>query len=296
MRPIWKKAAAVGFLAFLALWVAGMIRGAVAPFPALPVWHVPALSSPDYSSRLAVANNLHQLGLAQTPLPAMLDQPDVERIRVYEKSGQLTAGTATFDNDEARIRSALATHHAQVFNERNGGIAAERRLTLEVGVSPAQFDDLVGQLRQIGHLESVTVQQRDRTAEFRKLHAQRQSLKKYLESVLKLRPAGNPSIDTSLKLEEKIQDIEKDLQKLGVQLGDLLGKESSYHVQVGLVEYDSGTGLHRTYSVVERLGSACLWALAWWSAAARVVGVLAVAYLSVRTLAPGRLAAGATRP
>jgi hypothetical protein len=72
----------------------------------------------------------------------------------------------------------------------------------------------------------------------------------------------------------------------------LLGKESYYHVQVALVEYDSGTGLHRTYSVVERLGSALLWALAWWSAAALAVGVLAVAYLSVRTLAPGGLAHG----
>jgi Domain of unknown function (DUF4349) len=296
MRQCWKKIAAVCFLVFLGLWTAGIIRAAFMPFPALPVWEVSPLSSPDYSSRLAVANNLHELGLTQTPLPAMLDRPEVERIRVYEKSAQLAAGTATFDDDEARIRAALASRHALVFNERNGGIAPERRLTLEIGVSPDRFDALVGQLRQVGHLESVSVQQRDRTTEFRQLHAQRQALKKYLESVLKLRPAGNPSIDAALKLEEKIQDIEKDLQKLGVQLGDLLGKESFYHAQVTLVEYQPGAGLHRTHTLAGRLGFAFLWALAWWLAVALGAGVLAATYLSIQTLRPRRSAAGNTRP
>lgn len=81
-------------------------------------------------------------------------------------------------------------------------------------------------LRRVARLESVTVQQRDRTVEFRRLHAHRQSLKRHLEAVQKLRDAANPTIDDRLKLEQKVQDIGRELRSVGVHFGDFVGKDS----------------------------------------------------------------------
>src|SRR5262249_37355639 len=161
-----------------------------------------------------------------------------------------------------------------------------RRLALEVGVAPEKFDDLVAQLRQIGHLDTVNVQQRDRTAEFRRLHTQRQALKKHQETIMKLRGVAQPSLEDTLKLEQKIQDLEKELQTLGNQLGDLLGKESYYHVYLSLSEYQPGSRLDHTYSVPARIAHAFVWAAVWWLASAAALGLLALTYLSVRTLWP----------
>jgi hypothetical protein len=293
MRLLWKKGAAIGFLAFLGLWVGGMIRGLTLPPPAAPEWHLPV--NEILSRRSASANNLHQLGLEQTPLPLVVDQADVERIRVYEKDARLTAATAAFDHDAALVRFALEQHQALVFNEKGSGINPGRRLTLEIGVHPEEFDALVGQLREIARLESVSVEQRDRTGEFRQLHAERQSLKNHLDSLLKLRGGKNLSIEDELKLEQKIQDIEKPLQALGVQLGDLLGKESFYQVYVTLWEYQPGGWSDRTYNLPWRLAQAFLWALPWWCTVALAFVALAGACLSIQALWPKRRVSGVSR-
>jgi hypothetical protein len=125
----------------------------------------------------------------------------------------------------------------------------------------------------------VSVQQRDRTGEFRRLHAQRLALKKHLEAVLKLRGAGKGSVDDSLKVEQKVQGIEKEIQALGVQLGEFLGKESFYNVKLTLSENRAGSS---------RMGQAFFWAATWWLTCAGVVGLLAGSFVSARTLWPGR--------
>jgi hypothetical protein len=285
MSPFWKKVAAVAFLAFLPLWAAGVVRGVVlSPEPRPGEWDIVPLAGPDSSSRQQVANNLRAIGMAHMPLPLVLEQPDVERIRVHEKSAQLATGTAEFDDDAASVRAALSAHHAMILNERNSGIAPARRLVLEVGVHPDQFDALVEKLRQVGSLESVSVQQRDRTAEFRRLHAQRQSLRKHLEAVQKLRGGKNPSIEDELKVEQRVQDIEKELQALAAQLGDFLGKESYYHVYLTLAEHEPGGVAGAAHTLPRRIGHSFLWSAAWWLVGAAAVATVAGAYVSVQVL------------
>jgi Domain of unknown function (DUF4349) len=291
MPQLYRKSAAVGFLALLVFWVVGTVQGPAAPNPQAPAWYLPVALDP--LARLSCANNLHQLGFGHMPLPQILDQADWDRIQVFEKNARLEAATPAFDDEEFRIRSALREHQGIVLNENSSGIAPERRLTLEIGVYPEKFDGLVEQLRQITQLESVSVQQADRTGEFRRLHAQRQSLKKHLESVLKLRDAKNASIDNALKLEQKIQDIDKELQSLSVQFGDFLGKQSFYHVSLTLSEVHSSSGLERVFTLDRRLFHALLWALGRWFALAASIGVLAATYLSLHVLWP-RLPISAT--
>jgi hypothetical protein len=160
-----KQAVALAFLAFVCLWVAGLFREP----PRAGTSSALDLSS--YSNsvennnpRQQFANNLRQLGLGTLPLPMVLDQADVDRIQVFEKTARLAGSTTAFDRDHAALRSALEAHDAVVFNETNGGIAPARRVSLEIGVHPDKFDALVEDLRGIARLESVSVQQRDRTA------------------------------------------------------------------------------------------------------------------------------------
>jgi Domain of unknown function (DUF4349) len=287
MGHLWKKAAAIAFLAFVALWVAALVRGLAMPAPPAPYLRELSLSD-DRSSRLLVSNNLRVIGLEQTPLPLMLEQPAAEQIQVFEKTARLVAGSAAFDDDEALIRAALTAYQATVFNEKSAGIAPDRQLALEIGVHPDKFAALVAKLRTIGRLESVSVQQRDRTGEFRGLNAQRQSLKQYLAAIQRLRGGNNPSVEDSLKVEQKIQEVEKELQTLGVQLGDLLGKESFYHIQVSLRETPPGGRFDQATSIPVQIFLAFVRAMTWWLAVVAAIGVLGATFASIRALWPDR--------
>lgn len=288
MQDPRKKAAAVGFLALFALVLVGTIHAFTLPYPQLLRSSLP-LSLP-ILERNRTANNLKQIGLGGMPLPLLLEQANVERIRVYERSGQLALATDAFDDDEAQIRSAVTVHQALVLNEQSSGMVRERRLVLALGIQPSRFDALMNELRGIGRLESVSVQQRDRTDEFQRLHAQRQSLEKHQTAVLKLRETENLSIDDTLRLEQRLQDIDKELETVGIQLGDLLSKESLYHVYVALSEYYPGSRLDPAY-IWPQLRYGLIWGGERWSALALVMGGVFGTWFSFRTLWPAKTTA-----
>src|SRR5438876_832158 len=100
MRHYAKKVAAVGFLVFLGLWIVGAVRGLMLPFP--PPLPLSISSERESYSRQQVWNNMKQLNLAETPLPLVLDNPDIEKIRVHEKRATLTNNTPDFDDDNAK--------------------------------------------------------------------------------------------------------------------------------------------------------------------------------------------------
>jgi hypothetical protein len=287
MSPVWKRIAAAAFLTFLVLWVAALVGGFALPLPrasAEPVAFSSAAKRDDGLNRQQLANNLRELGLAREPVRGVLDRADLEKVQVHEKTGRVTTTTTDFAADEAAVRAALADYKAVISDETSGGVAPDRRLTLEVGVTPDRFDALVERLQRVGRLESLRVEQRDRTGEFRQLAARRQSLKKHLETVGKLSIRDNAT-DDSLKLAREVKDIERELEALSAQAGDFLGKESLYTVTVTLVEDEAGrNGL--TVTIARRAGHALLWAGAWWGAAAVVVGSLAGAFASAQVLAP----------
>lgn len=285
MQHLWKKAAALGFLALFALGLVGTMHAFTLPYPQLLRSSLP-MSLP-ISKRNLTANNLRQVGLGEMPLPLLLEQGNVERIRVYERSGQLALATDAFDDDEAQIQSAVTVHQALVLNEESSGLVRERRLVLELGIRPDRFDALMNQLRGIGHLESVSVQQRDRTGEFQRLRAQRESLKKRHAAILKLCETKNLSIDDTLRLEQRLQDIDKELQTVGVQLGDLLSKESLYHVYMALAEYYPGSRLDPSY-IWPQLRYGLIWGLGRWFVLALGIGGVFGIWFSVRTLWPAK--------
>lgn len=287
MSPVWKRIAASAFLTFVVLWVVALVGGFALPLPRAATEPVTtysvAVSKEVGLSRQQLANNLHELGLAREPVRGVLDRADLDKVHVHEKTGRVVTTTTDFAADEAAVRAAVAEQKGAIADETSGGVAPERRLTLEVGVTPDRFDALVERLQRVGRLESLRVEQRDRTGEFRQLAARRQSLKKHLETVSKLTTRDNTT-DDSLKLAREVKDIERELEALSAQAGDFVGKESLYTVTVTLVE-DDGARHGTTVTLARRAGHAALWAAAWWGAAAIAVGSLAGAVASVRVLA-----------
>jgi hypothetical protein len=286
MSVLWQKVAAIAFLTFLALWIVGVIGGFALPLPRATA-PLPASSSvqawDNQGARRQMANNLRQLGLLRVPVRGVLDLAEIDKVEVHEKIGRLATATADFAADEAALRADLEEHKAAVVHEASAGVAPDRRLTLEVGVSPERFDALVEGLQGVGRVESLVIERHDRTGELRQLSARRQSLKKHLEVVKKLSARDNPSTEDSLKVAREMREVERELEALSAQAGDFLGKESFYTVSVTLAE--DVVGRHgRTVTVALRTGHAFLWAAAWWCAAAVVAGSLAGAVVSARVL------------
>lgn len=290
MSHFKKQAAAIGFLIFAALWIGGTLQGMDVPFPEPTPF---LFSAPSFSdARSLTANNIKQIGLAGTPLPIVLDQPAADGIRIFEKRARLAARSSSFETDAAQVRAVVTEHKATVLQEKSGGIEPERHVHMEISVAPDGFDGLLARLKSIGILHSTDVQQSDRTADFRKLNAQRQSLKKHLESILKLRGGNNPTIDDALKLEQKIKDIERDLQDIGVQLGDFLGKESYYQIDIAMREFQSGDKLDPTFNWSKRIFHGLGWGIAWWFAAMAVILMIAGSLASVWILWPKKTKPG----
>jgi hypothetical protein len=285
MSPFWKRVAAAAFLIFLTLWIVAMIGGFALPLPRASAEAVPfsiVQNADNGLARRQMANNLRELGLAREPVRGVLERADLDKVQVHEKTGRIVTTTTDFAAAETAIRAIIAEQKAIVSNESSGGVASDRRLTFEVGVSPDKFDTLVEQLQRIGRLESLSVEQHDRTGEFRQLAARRQSLKKHLETVNKLATRDNPTED-SLKLAREVKDIERELETLSAQAGDFLGKESFYTVTVTL--FEDAAGRHgATVTLARRAGNAFLWSIAWWGAAVVVTGALAGAFVSGRVL------------
>jgi hypothetical protein len=291
LSRFWKQLAAALFLLFLALWVFGVARTFTLSEPDIDVlsssFAHSMSSGPTFrevGSGSRTAHNLAQIGLTQAPLPQVLDQADVSQIRVYDKTAQVAAATTAFADDEDRIRKVVAGQQAVVFSEKATGVAPQRALALGISVHPERFDALLRAVSEVGRVESSNVEQQDRTAEFRRLYAQRQSLKKHQEAMLKLRGVGKLSVEEALKLEQKIFEVEKEVQSVGVQLGDFLGKEPSYNLYVTLQENRPGSWHDRSFTFGRRLGQGFLWALGWWAAAALGIGLAVGAYVSVKTL------------
>ena len=105
---LMKKAAAIGFLLFLGLWIVGTIRPFTLPYrPPMPVLSMPA--SRTYTNPDNFVSNVQQIGLLNTPLPLVLENPNVDQIRVHEKRAEITSGTNVFDDDGKKVRDAIGT-------------------------------------------------------------------------------------------------------------------------------------------------------------------------------------------
>jgi hypothetical protein len=179
----------------------------------------------------------------------------------YEKVASMSATSNDFAEDEGRIRSLVPKHKALLQFEQSSGLAGHRHLDVAIGVPPASFDSMVLDLRRIGRLQAIRVDKTDKTNEYRELQAKRISLETTRDSLRKLRAAGGGNIAELMNLENRLLEIETEIQGTGVKLGDFDAENEFCTVKFSL--YESGAA--RGISLLTRIKVAFEWTVQYYA-------------------------------
>jgi hypothetical protein len=156
----------------------------------------------------------------------------------YQKVADISAATGRFSQDEQKARQLIKDHQALIQFEQNSGLPGGRFLNLSIGVPPAKFDALVGALKKVGVLQGFEVNKIDKTNDFKELQGKRRSLEQTRGSLLALKQRGG-NIAEFIQLENKLAELESELQKLGVQLGEFDVTNEFCTVKLALQERDN---------------------------------------------------------
>jgi len=153
----------------------------------------------------------------------------------YEKTASIQSSSTKFDEDEKKVRTVIADHNAIIQFENGRGNEGQRVLRLVIGVQPALFDVFSQEIQKIGTVRGITVTKTDKTNEFLALKAQKLSLENTRNALIELKKS-NGQIAEFIKLQNRILEIEQQLQKLGVQLGEFDEVNAFCTVNLSLAE------------------------------------------------------------
>ncbi len=153
----------------------------------------------------------------------------------YEKIAEIKTKSSKFEEEEKLSREAIKKYNALVQFEQKSGNKGFRKLNLVIGVPPENFDLLYIQLIKIGTIQAKQITKKDKTNEYKELNAKKQSLEKIRKSLIDLKSKGG-KIEEYMDLENRILEIEQQLQGLGVSLGDFDDENEFCTVQLSLLE------------------------------------------------------------
>ena len=153
----------------------------------------------------------------------------------YEKVASLGQTTRVFDDDTTKLMKLIDTHRGIVQYESAQGLTGRRRLDLGIGVPTEAFDDFIAAAKQVGRLTHLSIVKNDKTNEYMALRAQKASLEKAMTAIEALRKL-DASVDERLKLEQRYNDLEEQIQRLGVSLGVFDTQNELYTVKLSVQE------------------------------------------------------------
>lgn len=197
----------------------------------------------------------------------------------YEKIAEVQSKSLAFDEEEKEVRSQIENYSALIQFEKKSGNKGNRRLNLIIGVPPDNFDALYEDLTKIGNIQSKQITKTDKTNEYKELNAKKASLEQIRKSLLELKSKGG-RIDEYMQLENRILEIEEQLQGLGVSLGDFDDENEFCTVQFSLLE-----GREAKISIIHRLKVALEWTITYYlMTMATLFFLVLFAYLAVMLL------------
>jgi hypothetical protein len=153
----------------------------------------------------------------------------------YEKVASMTSESKSFEEDEKQVREATIRYSALIQFEQATGLPGSRSVNLAIGVPPDRFDPMVEELKSIGELSSIRIDKTDKTNEYKELMAKRASLEKARDSLIALKSKGG-RIEEYSDLENRILEIEGEIQASGVKLGDYDAENEFCTVKLTLEE------------------------------------------------------------
>ncbi|MDA6070889.1 DUF4349 domain-containing protein [Flavobacterium sp. AC] len=171
----------------------------------------------------------------------------------FEKTASIKAKTSEFDKDESLIKAKTKSYNAIIQYEQNLGQKGNRQIHLLIGINPAKFEDFYLELQKIGVLKDTEITKVDKTNEYRQLNAKKISIEKMLQSLTELKSKGGQIADF-ISLNDKILEVEEQLQGLGVELGNFNTENEFCTVRFSMYEgatEKSISFMHRTKVALE---------------------------------------------
>lgn len=153
----------------------------------------------------------------------------------YEKIADISTLSTRFDYEESLIREQIKSYEGLIQFENKSGNKGHRKLNLVIGVPPENFDSIYHSLIKVGSIISKQITKTDKTNEYRELNAQKASLEKIRNSLIVLKSKGG-RIDEYMQLENRILEIEGQLQGLGVSLGNFDDENEFCTVKIAISE------------------------------------------------------------
>src|SRR5262249_30004162 len=212
--------------------------------------------------------------------PAQNGQQAYSVDQKYEKVASLSSRTEAFDQDQAQIRALTDQHHALVEYEQAAGLKGGRRHELGIGIVPAEFDNAVQEFGRIGKLSSIRVDKADRTREYRDLRAKQATLEKTRESLMSLKGRGG-RVDELINLEERLLDIEGQIQSVGVSLGEFSQENEFCTIKLALQEFVPSSN---HISLLQRIRVAFRWTVIYYLALLAILLVATLLALAATSL------------
>lgn len=153
----------------------------------------------------------------------------------YEKIADIKSFTTQFEAMEKNIRLHIKGYDGLIQFENKSGNKGYRKLNLIIGIPPENFDSIYNRLITVGKIQSKQITKTDKTNEYKELNAKKTSLEKIRASLIELKSKGG-RIDEYMQLENRILEIEQQLQELGVSLGNFDDENEFCTVNVLLSE------------------------------------------------------------
>ncbi|WP_273565798.1 DUF4349 domain-containing protein [Maribacter halichondriae] len=274
MKPLFKKrfkkligALAIGFILLFLFRLAYGYQTVAGSIPSPPIF----LQS---ETPLEVRKNY-----ASKKYKASAGQAAVRMDQKYEKIADIQTVSTDFDQEEQRIRKQVENYKALIQFENKNGNAGYRNLNLIIGVPPENFDSIYHELIKIGKVQAKQITKKDKTNEYKELNAKKSSLEKIRESLIELKSKGG-KIDEYMQLENRILEIEQQLQELGVSLGNFDDENEFCTVKFSLTE-----GREITIGILQRIKVALEWTVkTYLMLMAALTFMCAFAYLLLLTI------------
>lgn len=244
-----KKTITILFATFIGLFIFRLIIG----YQTVPEGAMPGIQNDliAFQSAEPVLNN--RKNYASKKYFQVSGMTSVNVDQKYEKIADIKSFTTEFEKEENRIRNQVKDFKGLIQFENKSGNAGYRNLNLIIGIPPESFDSIYNSLIKIGKIQSKQITKTDKTNEYKELNAKKASLEKIRASLIDLKSKGG-RIDEYMQLENRILEIEQQLQGLGVSLGNFDDENEFCTVKVLLTE-----GRVNEIGIMQRIKVALEW-------------------------------------
>lgn len=176
----------------------------------------------------------------------------------FEKTANLACKTNKFEEDEKTIRATIKSQSAIIQFQQKSGNKGNQRLSMQIGVPPLAFDSFLEEIKKSQKVVSISLTKKDKTNEYRELNSKLNTLTKTRNSLSELKGRGG-KIEEYIQLENRILEIDEQLQGLGVLLGNFDSENEFCTVNLSLKE-----GKIKQISLFQRVKVALEWTIKYY--------------------------------